>query len=144
MKKGIIETVLSFGTGIVIGVGVITATSFGIHSFVNNREYIDGNYHSISKANGLFGSVSFTKDKENYREDEITQEGGLLFEKTIINGGYYGEYDGLVDRISLRKYNKTSVLKRKRDYAEHKKEFDDADRTLAKTKEKVQKIFSKF
>jgi hypothetical protein len=125
--------------------GAFYASQIGFNNLLYNREYISGNYHSVTKPDKAFGHTDFTRHHDgDYRNDEVYQFRFLGPSRVMTDGGMYGENDGLVDRIhimGLRFGGVTGVLNREENYERFKDEFDNADRVLAETKERFAEYF---
>lgn len=126
--------------------GIFLAPQILLNELVYNAEYVSENYHSISKPDGLFmNHTDFRKFQSgNYMSDEVYQSRFLTPSRVITDGGMWGEYDGLVDRIYIRGPRiggVTGVLTRKTNYEKHKDEFDNADKILIETKKRFEKYF---
>ncbi len=125
--------------------GAFYASQIGFNNLFHNKEYINGNYHSVTKTDGAFSHTGFTRyHNGDYREDTLDQHCFLGSSRTMTDGGIDGENDGLVDSIHIRGPRfggVTGVLTREENYKGFKYEFDDADRFLAETKERFAEYF---
>lgn len=124
---------------------VVAAAAYLTYYCVNrymlsNREQIGDNYHSITMADNVFDKTTFRRQYNNDNPlDEVYQKRLFKPSKKIHDGGEYGKYDGLVDRIDYVEslFNKKSgSLKREKHYERYKAEFDDADNELKEAKER--------
>ena len=124
------------------GIGLF---AIGVNNFVSNREYINGAYHSVTRADGYKGCTELIMyHNGDYKEDRVIQHKCIGPSKYIYDGGLDGQNDGLVDRIYIPGSAFTSFtgeLTREHDYVRFKKEFDDADKLLADTKKRFEKYF---
>jgi hypothetical protein len=130
--------------GIAIIGGILGATyglQFGINHLTSNFEYVDKDYHSVTRADGAFSSTRFDRyDDGNNKIDGVFQF--RLFGSTKLMDDYGS--DGSVDRIHIvcpEFGGIAGVLKRENDYKKFKDEFDKADRILAETKERFAGYF---
>lgn len=146
MKTLSIENLVGIGKKIVT-VGAVSAatvylTLLGMNHFIHNTEYRSRNRHTVTRAEGAFGSTEFTRDFD-YEIDEV-QQSGLGSYKAFLDGRPFGEHDGKVDIIQIiqESWNPFSsgaqknILSRYIDYWRFPEEFDKADRLLAETKER--------
>ncbi|MDD5132982.1 MAG: hypothetical protein PHD81_03385 [Candidatus Nanoarchaeia archaeon] len=144
--------------------GLIIAVSMcsGIGSI--HLLYRDKNYRSIEHGNKFqlikkyegFWKLDDTKfirseyhsdiNNEIYRSDKVSITKFKLNTSKImeISDGIIGEYDGLVDKITIHDDQFDGVFIRKKDYKEFKKEFDNADKFLADSKQRFKKELDAF
>ena len=125
-----------------LAIPLLYAGGLGLSNFLNNKEYIDGEAYRISRAEGLFGRITYrvTRDKtiKEVLKDNYFSGDGVV---RIVDGGLSGKFDGLADRIHIfgNRFGINGILTRERDYNIFKDEFDRADRLLAKTEERFEK-----
>jgi len=129
---------------VTIAVAVLGGSYGFLNTTLDNKEYINGDFHSVSKIDKT-NFIEFTQyDSENFKENEVRQYCFFGPSKFITDGGVYGKNDGLVDKIYITgsMFGKTSgTLIRKENYEKFKNEFDQADKLLAETKEKFSEYF---
>jgi len=125
--------------------GIYYLTALIGNHIIQDDNYSGGNYHSVSRADGAFQKTELTVYTNcDYKEDEVYHF--KLFGSTcfINDGGLHNKNDGLVDKL----YFPGSIFSRlsgeytrEHDYNRLKKEFDKADKLLAKTKKRFSKYF---
>jgi hypothetical protein len=80
--------------------------------------------------------------KDNKKEISIHQRRGFLGNKSIyLTDGAREELDGKADYISLDEGSRNLRLSRTDNYDRFKKEFDEADKILAESKERFKDYF---
>lgn len=123
--------------------GMMYGIVFGLGSLTHNKEFNKDGYHSVSKFNWKLGLTRFSRYQEgNYIEDEASKMPIFLTVKTYTDGGLYGLYDRLVDRIYITPiFQDTIILERNKDFENNKSEFLEGDKFLAETKGKFKEYF---
>ena len=102
--------------------------------------------YSITRPDGLliFSSIEYKHDfwdEEKSDKSDKVRKSRFFINTFYHDGTPYGKYDGKVDNITIYRPFKTLELDRNDDYDSYKKEFDEADSYLAKTKDRF-KAFS--
>jgi hypothetical protein len=125
--------------------GIYYLAALGCNHIIQDDDYRNGNYHSVSRADGAFQKTELTVYSNNdFQEDELYHFklfGSSFF---INDGGTHNKRDGLVDKLYFTGsiFSKLSgEYTREHDYSRLKKEFDAADKLLAKTKKRFSKHF---
>jgi len=125
-----------------IGIALVLSTPIDINFLCNNKTIKTPSYSSVSSIKGLFGHTEYVKYADNSQEFKIYNGLGHKYQESTLAQDLNG--DGLVDRIringsefSFNRLKKTLV--RSLDYNTNKKDFDGADMTLNKLKEKASK-----
>jgi len=122
-----------------LGAFYVTCPIF-FNNLINNREYINSNYHSITKADGALSITELNTSRDgDWRMDKVVKYSFMRPSRTMIDGGSDGKNDGLVDKIYITGSRLNGTLIREKNYEKFKDEFDKADKILAETKEKFAK-----
>lgn len=147
MRALSIENLVDTGKG-VVKIGAVAATAmyltlFGMNHLISDLEYRSENKHSVTRADGLFGSTEFTRWLDT-GSDTVWQYRSFGTSKSYQDGGLHGERDGEVDKITITESrwrlfgfrSQSHELTRDTHYLEYQEKFDEADRDLAKTKKR--------
>ena len=104
----------ALSVGLILGVGVL------LNRAVNNKTIDKPGYHLISRSEGIVRHTRYFRYADGSQEVFSIHGFGPDNFYTDTNG------DNLVDRIIIH----DEAFLRETDYAQHKKEFDDADKEL--------------
>lgn len=137
VKKIVVAGVVA---GVVLGLpgGILYSFNQSLH----NHESVDSTGGYASHADGFFGHTRLIRlHIRDLKMDELYRF-SMFGPSTVINdGGHWGQYDGLVDRIHFMSDKKDFVLYRKTDYPTHKAEFDEAEADLKAAQERFAEQF---
>lgn len=144
---------LKIASGAIIGIALAGSVYVGcsIRNKANFEEKVPISpwivKHTISRPAGLFGSIMYqqirSKQETSLDDDTVIINSTFGTRTELADGRGLGPLDGRVDYIEThpKLFGEGRCLLRDKDYKENKKEFDEADGTLAEIKERFKEYF---